>query len=93
MPVSEPTPTFPSVSTRSLFRQPEHANQAEVLPFKEPTGDAKIALQSFFGDAAIKNIQSHGEIVFHAVGDSGVGTSEQESVSSRRGPRHKQRAP
>jgi predicted phosphodiesterase len=81
MPVSQPTPTFPSVSTRSPSRQPENANEAELLPFKEPVGDAKITLQSFFGDSAIKNIQSHGEIIFHAVGDSGVGTSEQESVA------------
>jgi hypothetical protein len=81
MPVSKPTPKFPSVATRSAQRGPKHANKDEVLPFKEPTGEAKMTLQSFFGDAAISKINSFGHITFHAVGDSGVNTAEQESVA------------
>ena len=81
MQVSKPTPTFPSVTTRSAHRRPKHANKNEVLPFDEPAGDAKMTLQSFLGDAAIGRINSFGKIIFHSIGDSGVNTAAQESVA------------
>jgi predicted phosphodiesterase len=78
---SRPTPSFPTVATRSAHRGPKHANKDEVLAFKASEGDAKMALADFFGDAAIKKINSFGKIIFHAMGDSGVNTAEQESVA------------
>jgi predicted phosphodiesterase len=81
MQVSKPTPTFPSVATRSAFRQTKHTNKDEVLPFDQPAGNAKMTLESFFGNAAIGKINSFGKIIFHAMGDSGVNSAEQESVA------------
>jgi hypothetical protein len=53
-----------------------------TLPYQHPTGKSKTALADFFPQAEITAIQKHGSISFHAIGDSGVGTQDQNDVAN-----------
>src|ERR1035441_7550204 len=80
-PTSRATLHFPSVRTRLPSRpSPADYNQ-EGIPFNPPAGDCIMDLQTFFGAPAIQRVVNSGQIIFHAVGDTGVGTLEQESVA------------
>jgi hypothetical protein len=71
---------FPSVTTRPPAASASSKNQ--VYPFKDSAGDGTMNLQTFFGADAINRIVASGQIIFHAVGDTGVGTTAQEQVAS-----------
>lgn len=53
----------------------------ELLPYKHPTGDARMALADFFSANDIQAINGVGSLSFHAMGDSGVGSPEQHDVA------------
>jgi predicted phosphodiesterase len=80
-PASRAALRFPTVRTRLPSRPaPKDYNQ-EGIPFNAPAGDCTMDLQTFFGASAIQRITNSGQLIFHAVGDTGVGTLEQESVA------------
>jgi predicted phosphodiesterase len=72
---------FPSVSTRLRDRASQDYD-SEGIPFQDPAGTCTMNLQTFFGAQAIATIKNHGQIMFHVMGDSGVGTAEQEGVAN-----------
>ncbi|HZQ46776.1 MAG TPA: metallophosphoesterase [Verrucomicrobiae bacterium] len=72
---------FPTVSTRFPSNLPNQAYGSEGIPFPDPAGDCTMDLATFFGPAAIAKIVGSGQIIFHSMGDSGVGTAEQETVA------------
>jgi len=78
-PAPLPPLQFPSV----IARQPEAGVHYDSLgiPFQDPVGDCTMDLQTFFGAPAIAKIVGTGQIIFHSMGDSGVGHSEQEIVA------------
>jgi hypothetical protein len=57
------------------------SDQPVTLPYQHPTGKATMALADFFPQADITAIEKHGAISFHAMGDSGVGTQDQNDVA------------
>jgi len=69
---------FPTRFATSGARGP---HPGELLAFEQPAGDSAMNLGEFFPASAIKDIQNHGSISFHAMGDSGVGTQEQHAVA------------
>jgi predicted phosphodiesterase len=78
---SEPVLKFPSVSTRWPSRRASPDYNREGIPFPNPTGDCIMDLQMFFGAPAIDRIVQSGQLIFHSLGDSGVGTPDQEAVA------------
>jgi Calcineurin-like phosphoesterase len=79
-PAQRPTFGFPAVNTR-LTTTPGQLGNDQVYPFKDPTGNATMNLQDFFGASAISAIVNSGQIIFHSVGDTGVGMGNQEAVA------------
>jgi len=55
-------------------------NPGELQPFQHPAGAATMALSDFFSADDIKALQDHGSISFHAFGDSGTGSVEQQET-------------
>jgi predicted phosphodiesterase len=72
---------FPSVRTRLPSYRASQNYDSLGIAFEDPAGDGTMDLTTFFGAAAIKRIVSSGQIVFHAMGDSGVGTADQQDVA------------
>lgn len=70
---------FPSVHAR----QPQSSANYDTLglAFKNPTGNCVMSLATFMGAPAISTIKGAGQIIFHVMGDSGVGTAAQASVA------------
>jgi hypothetical protein len=52
-----------------------------TLPYQHPSGNARLALADYFPQSEIAAITAHGSISFHALGDSGVGTQDQNDVA------------
>jgi hypothetical protein len=52
-----------------------------TLPYQHPAGKARMALSDYFPQADLAAIEVHGSISFHATGDSGVGTQDQNDVA------------
>jgi hypothetical protein len=78
---SKPTPRFPSPVRTSPFRTVQHVNPGELQAFSPSTGDAQMTLEQFMGKPAVASIIAGGQLRFHAVGDTGVGSPEQEAVA------------
>jgi len=78
---SKPTPRFPSPVRTSPFRTVQHVNPGELQAFSPSTGDAQMTLEQFMGKPAVASIIASGQLRFHAVGDTGVGSPEQEAVA------------
>ena len=78
---SSPKLHFPSVRTQLLFGRASTNYDAEGIPFNAPAGDCVMDLQTFFGPKAISTITKSGQIIFHSIGDSDVGTEEQEALA------------
>jgi len=72
---------FPSVSTRPT-KDNSAPYDSQGIPFTFPSGNCVMNLATYFGPQPIASIQNHGEISFHAMGDSGVGHTEQEQVAN-----------
>jgi len=72
---------FPSVTTRAPATQASQNYDSLGIPFQAPGGDCTMDLETFFGAGAIGRITASGQIVFHLMGDSGVGTVGQENVA------------
>jgi len=75
------TLSFPSVATHAPKQHVSHSYDSLGIPFKAPAGDCVMDLVNFFGAGPISKITSSGQIQFHLMGDSGVGTVEQENVA------------
>lgn len=74
--------TFPSVSTHLASGRSNNTYDQLGVPFKFPTGSGIMDLQNFFGAAATGQVTGSGQIIFHMMGDSGVGPSNQEEVAN-----------
>ncbi len=91
--------TTPFPARFAHARPTAHAkpNKDELLPFEHPTGKAAMSLGDYFPKQAIKDFAQHGSISFHAFGDSGVGTQEQNDVANAMSkdvdPDHHERSP
>src|SRR5665213_1620589 len=77
----QPILQFPSVSTRLSSYQAKSDYDSLGLPFKATKRNGTMDLQTFFGAGPIQQIVASGQIIFHLMGDSGVGTAEQEAVA------------
>jgi len=80
-PTSKATLRFPTVRTRLPSRPAPQDYNHEGIAFTDPTGDCIMDLQTFMGAPAIQKITAGGQIIFHSMGDSGVGTADQEAVA------------
>jgi predicted phosphodiesterase len=80
-PTSKAALHFPTVRTRLPSRPAPQDYNREGIPFDQPAGDCIMNLQTFMGAPAVQKLIASGQIIFHSVGDSGVGTIEQEEVA------------
>lgn len=72
---------FPARFARRAPTAQAGPRPGELLDFKKPVGKAVIKLADFFPAQSIQEIEAHGALSFHAMGDSGVGTAEQHMVA------------
>ncbi|HEY3862431.1 MAG TPA: metallophosphoesterase [Verrucomicrobiae bacterium] len=77
----KPALKFPSVTTRLPAAQAGASYNNKGIPFPYPAGSCVMNLQDFFGQAAINTITASGKLIFHSMGDSGVGGAAQEAVA------------
>jgi hypothetical protein len=72
---------FPSISTRLASGRPSRNYDSLGIAFQDPSGPCTMDLQTFVGAAAAGRISGSGQTIFHMMGDSGVGTADQQAVA------------